>query len=586
MTHAEAPTTAIAYTDADVVVNARDDAAEAILVRDGRIDAIGSNETVLRAAGAHVQRQSLDGLTVIPGLIDTHPHLLTFATMKAPLLDITDARNHEDILAAIGKRASETPKGDWILTTPVGEPHYFHRRSYRDLAEGMLPDRHLLDRVAPDHLVFIQAWGPTTPNVCTMNSAALAALEIDSATPDRVWNVWIEKDGEGVPTGVLRGSVNTCYNADPFFGGLAERMPPIIDLGTVTPAITIEAMSEYNALGITTIFEGHAMDFEDIEHYRELRQARRLSLRVHATPELELNAFPGDSPRSLREIRERLETALSLVTMDDEWMRVDGISATPFGIDQPWHGGYKTPWGETTIGQRSISTDKMRLAFDFCAEHGLRLNLGSCSPDEHEWNLKMTAETLRKHQLDRAPWIIQHGLVIHPSQAKRYADLGFAMTVCMGFTFGEGDALGEQIGDRALDHLNPLRTLLDSGLTVSASSDWGPLNPFEHMQLALTHKMYPSGRSNAGPGKVITRAEAFEMWTANGAKVLGWEGVGDLSSGNHADLAIVDRNPITCELDALPATRVVRTMVGGQIVYDDASLPPSPAMEPSSPARA
>ena len=57
-------------------------AAEAILLRDGRVAAVGSNEEVLAAAGSGVERQSLDGATVIPGLIDTHPHLAHFAAFR------------------------------------------------------------------------------------------------------------------------------------------------------------------------------------------------------------------------------------------------------------------------------------------------------------------------------------------------------------------------------------------------------------------------------------------------------------------------------------------------------------------------
>lgn len=145
------------------------------------------------------------------------------------------------------------------MTTPVGEPHYFHRRSYRNPAEGTLPDRHVLDRAAPEHPVMIAAWAPVTPNACAMNSAALAAVGIDASTPDQVSNVWVEKDEHGTPSGILRGAVTNYYNFDPFFLKLLERMPPLIQPDLV-PAAFLQAMAGYNAMGITTIYEGHAMD--------------------------------------------------------------------------------------------------------------------------------------------------------------------------------------------------------------------------------------------------------------------------------------------------------------------------------------
>ncbi|MER2208399.1 MAG: amidohydrolase family protein, partial [Rhodococcus sp. (in: high G+C Gram-positive bacteria)] len=61
--------------------------------------------------------------------------------------------------------------------------------------------------------------------------------------------------------------------------------------------------------------------------------------------------------------------------------------------------------------------------------------------------------------------------------------------------------------------------------------------------------------------------------TTSAAKILGWDGIGSISPGNHADLIFVDRDPSTCDLDDLKNTRVHRTMLGGNIVHDDAVLP-------------
>jgi predicted amidohydrolase YtcJ len=95
---------------------------------------------------------------------------------------------------------------------------------------------------------------------------------------------------------------------------------------------------------------------------------------------------------------------------------------------------------------------------------------------------------------------------------------------------------------------------------------------FEHLQLALTHRFCGSGRSNAGPAQRVTRAEALAMWTRDAARVLRWDGIGTLAPGNHADLAIVDRDPLECAEDTLPETSVLRTVVGGRTVYDTGAL--------------
>ncbi len=194
--------TSTVWTNATVVTcDPQNTVADAVALDGGRIVAVGSETDVRSSVGPGADVVDLGGATVLPGLIDTHPHLMHFGALAEPLVDITDATSHRDIAARVAWRAAEVPAGEWIMTTPVGEPHYFLRRSYRDLAEGTLPDRTILDRAAPRHPVFIQAWAPVTPNLCAMNRMALERLGITRDTPDRVENMWIEKDGSGEPTG-------------------------------------------------------------------------------------------------------------------------------------------------------------------------------------------------------------------------------------------------------------------------------------------------------------------------------------------------------------------------------------------------
>jgi hypothetical protein len=121
------------------------------------------------------------------------------------------------------------------MTTPVGEAHYFLRRSFRDLTEGELPTREVLDRATTEHPVVIQAWAPTTPNVMACNSMALDRLDITRATPDNVGGVHVEKGLTGHPTGRLLGSVNNYYSGEPFTDDLYRRLPTL-QPGAIGPA--------------------------------------------------------------------------------------------------------------------------------------------------------------------------------------------------------------------------------------------------------------------------------------------------------------------------------------------------------------
>ena len=206
-------------------MDAHDTIAEALLITRGKIAAVGPKKYVETLAPRSWRRLSAQGATIVPGLLDTHPHLLHYGSLEEPLVKIWDCRSHEEIVGRIGQRAEAEPDGEWIQATPVGEPHFFHRRSYKDLAEGLLPDRWSLDKASTKHPIVIQAWGPVRPSCMSFNSLALGELGINRHSPERIGNVWIEKDAKGDPTGRVTGSVTNYYCYDPYGEQLWRGIP-------------------------------------------------------------------------------------------------------------------------------------------------------------------------------------------------------------------------------------------------------------------------------------------------------------------------------------------------------------------------
>jgi hypothetical protein len=507
----------------------------------------------------------------MPGFVDTHPHLFHFGALTAPLVDLTDARDFDDIVARIRAKAVQTPVGTWVMTTPIGEPHYFLRRSWRDLDEGRLPDCSVLDRATTDHPVYLQAWGPTTPNICVFNSAGLAALGLDRGSPDRPSErVWIEKDERGEPTGRLRGSVNTYYTGDAWMDALLTRLPML------QPEIALEgtkrAMTEYHRMGVTTVYEGHVMGEAEIGAYQLLRAEGALAVRVLTALEAEQYSMPWHAPLAIDEFRANLETAKRMTATDDDLLRHDGVTLSRGGPCMPgflrMHEPYWGPYGDATRGVTFVSGEKEELAIAWCAEHDLRLNFIGAGYRDHDEFLDRAERQHARTPLADRHWILQHNYLCTAEHARRYAALGFEVTTSMSFSWAKGDLMGQRIGPYVWKDLIPLRRLLDAGLLVSCGSDWGPKNIFEHIQLAETHEFCGSGRRNDDRDHKVSRPEAILMWTRDAARVLRWPGIGTLAPGSHADLFVVDRDPYTCALDELPGARVLRTLLGGTTVYD------------------
>jgi predicted amidohydrolase YtcJ len=560
---------AIVLTNANVITcDARGGTARALAIDAGRVVAVGDEDSVLSRAGTGARTVDLDGATVLPGLIDTHPHLMHFGVLSQPLVDLADAASHTDIADRIARRARDTPPGEWIMATPVGEAHYFIRRSYRDLAEGDLPDRVMLDRAAPDHPVFIQAWAPVTPNMCAMNSLALRQLGIDRTLPDVVDDVWIEKDAAGEPTGRLSGSVTNYYTDSRFMNRLLHRMP-LLQPDAVVPG-TERAMRAANAMGVTTVYEGHLMVFELIEMYRWLRAENRLTLRVLCSPEAEPFGIPwAGEPLNMPQYLQRLARARDLVDRGDDLFRVDGVTVSRYGpcgpgftlMRQPYTG----PYGQPTTGRSFISPEKIEQAIAYCRQTGLRLSIvtaGLAETDTHLDQLEALGQT--PLAADGRAWLLQNLYFAEPDQIRRMAALGMEITTTMSFSWGKGELVRERLGEHLLPDFIPLARLLDAGLHVGCGSDWGPKNVFEHIALAVDPYYAASGRKAATPG--VTRRQALDMWTREAAHVLRWEGIGSLEPGHHADLVVVDRDPLHCPTEDLPHTQVIATMLAGQTV--------------------
>lgn len=555
----------------------RDSIADAILIESGKVVALGQKDDLQHLTTRRVETLDLHGATVLPGLIDTHPHLLHFAARKAPLVDISDAASHDEIISRIADRARATPAGEWVMTTPVGEAYYFIRKSYGDLAEGELPNRQVLDRASNRHPVAIIAWEPNIPNVVAFNSMALAALGITRELPDQVSGVIIEKDAAGEPTGRLHGSVNSVFSGDGFAYQLWRKVPRT-DRALV-PSATRRAVAQHHGLGVTAIYENHMMLKRDIDVFRQLRNAGELKMRVMAAQETDFFGSAWAQPREADEFMRILEHGARAVEQTDDLFRVNGLSIQ-------WDGGcypgqlmmrdpYYGPNGEETRGWFMMDPKKIEIAMRFCAEHRIRLNTLCSGTRAHEENLAMLERVTQTNDIRPLRWILVHTPFIEAEQVRRYKALNFDVTTTMTFLFGTGDLFRRrfkpELRDAMMSDLLPLRRYFDAGITAAAGADWGPKNVFEQIQLALTHTT-PSGFCNLGAAQTISRTQALSMWTRDAARVLQWDDIGSLQAGHHADLIVVDRDPLTCTIDELGDTHVLRTMFAGNTVYDAGAL--------------
>jgi predicted amidohydrolase YtcJ len=421
----------------------RDTIAEAVLISKGRIAAIGSKKDVEQVTPRNSRRLNAQGASIVPGLLDTHPHLLHYGSLEEPLIKIWDCRNHEEIVANIADRARREPEGEWLQATPVGEPHFFHRRSYKDLTEGLLPDPLALDKASSKHPIVIQAWGPVRPSCMSFNSLALHELGITRESPDRIGNVWIEKDAGGEPTGRVTGSVNNYYCYDDY-GQQLWRGIPFLKNEFLVPG-TQTAIGLFHQQGVTGVYENHMMDKVLIDAYRKLRNDGLLKMRVLASQEAEAYGMPWSKPREMPDFIRRLENAAASIELNDPLFRFNGVSLMwdgyCYGGAQMMRTPYLNVYGCITHGQRHIAPEKAEYVMRFAAERKLRLNILSMGTQSHDEILEMVERVADEHDVALLNWVLVHATTIEAEQIRRFKKLNFCHTTSMTFCWGEGELM-------------------------------------------------------------------------------------------------------------------------------------------------
>ncbi len=530
----------------------------ALAVSGGRIAAAGADADILRLRGAQTRVLDLGGRTVVPGFYDAHPHLDRMGLRDLCGVAIAHCRSVAEICDAVRAAAAHTPPGEWIVTLPMGAPPEDYVFDAGQLREGRFPDRRDLDRAAPDNPVYIRSpwgWWSRLPLPSVANSRALAAAGItrDTQPPHRVE---IVKDPAGEPTGVF----------------LERNWAPILEytLFSCVPRFTYEdryaglrhASRVASASGITAAFEGHGVTPQVLDAYRRLDAAGELTLRTQLPLSVPSAAFGdrkiGDllahwAPRlagrgSDAGTRGMLrEEGLCLDVADPDAAR---IIARGYPYEQ-WAGHF----------YQSLPHERLvALGLD-AAKLGIRVCTLVCY--ELERVLRAFEEIDAQVPIRERRWVAVHVTQATPAQIRRIKALGLVATVTPSFMYMAKDRFNLQaLGAQG----TPIRALLDAGVPVALSTDGVPHSMLFALWEALA-RWDNDGRQRLGDSG-LTREEALRLATIAG-HYLTWDEAarGALAPGMAADFALLDEDPLACELDRIRDIAVERTWVAGREVH-------------------
>jgi predicted amidohydrolase YtcJ len=530
--------------------------AEAVAVKDGKFLAVGDAAMVARHRAEHTRMIELRGHAVMPGLIDGHAHM-DREGLKEIFPTLAGARSVRAIQARIRELAAATPRGQWIVTMPVGEPPYYFDLP-DSLAEGRFPTREELDEAAPDHPVYIRPiwgyWRHTLPLVSIANSRALALAGItrDTVPPE---GVEIGRDARGEPNGIFIEQGYVPLVELHFFG-----MAPGFTVNQ-RAAVLPRSAAAYHMFGTTSVYEEHGVAAELLAAYRRVHDAGKLTMRSHLafSPD-----WRGMHDLPMRRVVEGWAHWLAGRGLGDDMLRVSGIiteiGRTPDNTLRaaaaPYTGwaGFNYDFGLERARAKELLVE--------CARQGIRV-IGI-------WPnmLELYAEVNAEVPIRDLRWVLGHISVLTREQVHRIRDLGLVLTTHTNrYIYKEGHLLQERWRLPDEDAISPLRWLDEAGVRFSLATDNVPTSLWHPIWQSVTRMNLRTQRP-VGPAQALSRERALRAATNDGA-FLCWDEdrKGSIETGKLADLAVLTDDPLTCSDAALREIEAKLTMVGGQFVH-------------------
>ncbi|MFC1508935.1 amidohydrolase [Candidatus Omnitrophota bacterium] len=539
-----------------LTVDSKFSLAEAVAIRGDRFQAVGSNKDVLNLAGRKTQKINLEGRTVVPGLIEAHAHpeRASLSESDGPL---ANPRTIDECLDWIRQQTKSKQDGEWII-----HPKLFMTR----LRELRAPTLQELDNVSPKNPVFLNAsYGGV------INSAAMRACGISK-----------DNDHPGLlrdpVTGKLSGKlINT-----------ATRLLKLPSKEEPSRSERIDALrkmfSHYNSVGFTSVTSG-SYAYDNVDFYYDMRENRMLTIRVL----LNIGARFQYSDKPIEEIRRYIK-GLGMVTgQGDEWVKIGALKTSIDGGILTGTAYLREPWGKKAGEMFGVTDPKYRGNVRVTSDEFAKLVQAGA---ESGW--KMTAhctggggvdlmlEAYKKvHQtIDVRPlrFSIIHGNFYTPEAMKKAQKLNVIADMQPAWFYKDADAMLAILGEKRAHTFHPYRSLIDSGVIVSAGSDHmvildsknsiNPYNPWLLMGSMITRKTERG--TVIIPEEAITREEALRCYTINNAYASFEEILkGSIEPGKLADMVIIDRDFLTCPVDAIQDIRVKTTVLGGQVVFSE-----------------
>ena len=539
---AEKPPKNQAFINGQVLtVNQNNTIAEALLLKDDRIVAVGTTKEITELMPLNTWVHELDGRTLIPGIIDAHSHFpgsgFTAVGVDLNSPPIGNITSIPELLELISTKASNTPKGKWVVGIGYDDTN---------LTEGRHPSKQELDKASPNNPVFILH---ISAHMGVANSAALTELGINTSTPNPDGGV-IVKDDNGQLTGLLQETAIQPVRAKAFDFSYIELIK-----------IIQQASSDYAKVGVTTAQNG-AADEKQIKGLSVASRFNLIPMRLEVWPffmDMSDNILSGKF-NSDQYHTDRFRVGALKILADGSIQGYTGFLGEPYHV-QPKN---KTNY----VGFPYISRDKLTDLVTKHYAHGSRIAIHGNGDAAIDNILYAVEYAQSKYPLEDSRTIIIHSQMARDDQLDKMHELGISPSFFSAHTYYWGDRHRDIfMGPERAARMSPAKSAFDKGVPFSIHLDT-PVVPMNPMRLiwSAVNRQSTSG-AIIGEAERISPMQALRATTIDAAwQIFREEEIGSIEVGKFADLVILNGNLLGSK-DGIKDILVDQTFVGGVSIF-------------------
>jgi predicted amidohydrolase YtcJ len=522
-----------------VTVDAAKPEAAALAVTAGRIAAVGTNEEIAAYIGPSTEVIDLAGRLAIPGFVEAHGHFTGIGSALMQLR-LEDTRSWDEIVAMVGAAAARAKPGEWIFGRG------WHQEKWTSVpspnAEGF-PLHASLDAVSRDNpVVLTHASG----HGAYANARALELSGITRATRNPPGGEIVRDEG-GNPAGFLKETAARLL-----------KTPPAGDPATIEQQAALAAQ-DVIAKGVTS-FQDAGSSFATIEVLKRMSEAGRLPVRLWMMVRDTNQQLQANLPRA-----RTVGAANGRFTVRAIKKTLDGA----LGSRGAW---LLEPYADlpTTSGLNVTTAEEVRQAARLALAHDYQLAVHAIGDRANREVLDIYERSFRQNPAAQdLRWRIEHAQHLNAADIPRFGQLGVIASMQGIHATSDAPYVVARLGARrAEEGAYVWQKLMTSGAVIANGTD----APVEDVNPILNFHATVSRRTADGsvfyPNQRMTRTEALRSQTSSAAyAAFEDDAKGSLSAGKLADIVVLSKDIMTVPEDEIPTTRVVYTIIGGDVVY-------------------